>query len=87
MTHPLLFLGEVTIRYSVDESEELARVTQLYQNVGDNMTQETASETLTSTLQGFQLSADDAESIVDKFNEVAKYYWLNLWKRRGHYAL
>lgn len=62
--------------YSIPESEELARVTQLYVNVGDNMSTETASENLISTLQGFQLDASEAENIIDKFNEVAKF-WRN----------
>ena len=34
------------------------------------MTQETASQSLVSTLQGFNMQADQAESIVDKLNEV-----------------
>ena len=62
--------------YSIPESEELARVTQLYVNVGDNMSAETASENLISTLQGFQLDASEAQDIIDKFNEVAKF-WRN----------
>ena len=60
--------------YSLPDSKELARVTSLYQNVGDNMTQESASKSLISTLQGFQLDASEAESIIDKFNEVANNY-------------
>lgn len=60
--------------YSVDDAEKLARVTTLYQTVGDNMTQETASESLISTMKGFQLDADQAESVVDRINEVANNY-------------
>lgn len=60
--------------YSVDQAEELARVNTLFQTVGDNMTQETASQSLISTMKGFQLDAEQAESIVDKFNEVANHY-------------
>jgi len=60
--------------YSLDDAEQLAKVTQLYQNVGDNMTREKASESLISTLQGFHIAADDAESVVDKFNEVANNF-------------
>lgn len=56
--------------YSVDQAEELARVTTLYQNVGDNIDQQTASENLISALQGFQISADESERVIDKFNEV-----------------
>ena len=60
--------------FSIPESEELARVTQLYVNVGDNMSAESASENLISTLQGFQLEAKDSERIIDMFNEVANNF-------------
>jgi DNA repair exonuclease SbcCD ATPase subunit len=56
--------------WSLDDAKKLSDVTTLYQRVGDNMTQESASESLVSTLQGFNMQADEAESIVDKFNEV-----------------
>lgn len=59
---------------SIPDAEKLAKTTQLYVNVGDNMSTETASENLISTLQGFQLDASKAESIIDKFNEVANHY-------------
>ena len=58
-------------------------MTTLYQKVGDNMTQEIASENLVSTLQGFKLKAKDAGSIVDKFNEVAKHVLAKLVVIRG----
>ena len=71
MTYPLLsYIEEVTKRYNLDEAKKLSDATTLYQRVGDNMTQETASESLISTLQGYQLDASEAESIIDKFNEV-----------------
>ena len=60
--------------YSLDDAKKLSDVTTLYQRVGDNMTQESASESLVSTLQGFNMQADEAESIVDKFNEVANNF-------------
>ena len=56
--------------YSLDESKELSDATTLLQKVGDNMTQESSSEGLISVLKGFQKDADEAESIVDKVNEV-----------------
>ena len=62
--------------FDIDESEELARVSTLYKNVGDGIDIETANNSLISTLQGFQLDASEAESIIDKFNEVAKF-WRN----------
>ena len=60
--------------YDVTAAEELARVTTLYKNVGDDITIDDASESLISTLQGFQLAYTDAESIIDKFNEVSNNF-------------
>lgn len=60
--------------YDVDAAEELARVTTLFKNVGDDMSAETASEYMISALQGFQIAAEDAERIVDAYNEVANNY-------------
>ena len=60
--------------YNIDQAEELARISTLYKNVGDGIDIETANNSLISTLQGFQLDASEAESIIDKFNEVANNY-------------
>ena len=60
--------------YNLEDSKLLSDVTTLYQKVGDNMTQETASQSLVSTLQGFNLQASQAESIIDKFNEVSNNF-------------
>lgn len=60
--------------YDVDAAEELARVTTLFTTVGDNMSADDASSFLISSLQGFQLSAEQAEDIVDKYNEVANNF-------------
>lgn len=60
--------------YGIDEAEQLAKVSQLYVNVGDGIDMDSANESLISTLQGFQLPVDEAESIIDKFNEVANNY-------------
>ena len=57
--------------YSVQEAEKLADVTTLLEKVGDNMTQESASSGLTSTLKGFQKSADEAQKIADAVNSVS----------------
>lgn len=46
----------------------------MFQTVGDNMTQESASQSLVSTLQGYQLGVDKAEDIIDKYNEVANNF-------------
>lgn len=57
--------------YSIDDSEKMARATQLFQNVGDNMSRETASDTLISTMKAFNIDANDATSTISKYNEVA----------------
>lgn len=56
--------------YSIPDSKQLAEVSQLYKNVGDGINIDEANESLISTLQGFKLEADQAEHIVDVFNEV-----------------
>lgn len=58
--------------YSIPDSKQLAEVSQLYKNVGDGINIDEANESLISTLQGFKLAADQAEHIVDVFNEVSK---------------
>lgn len=73
--------------YNLKDSKYLSDITTLYQKVCDNMTQETASQSLISTLQGFQLKASDAGSILDKINEVAKNMLAKLVVIRGVYTL
>ena len=60
--------------YNINDAENLARISTLYKNVGDGIDIDEANSSLISTLQGFQLDASDAESIIDKFNEVANNY-------------
>lgn len=57
--------------YSIPDAKQLAEISQLYKNVGDGIDIDTANESLISTLKGFQLEADQAEHIVDVFNEVS----------------
>ena len=58
--------------YSVDESEELAKVSTLYKNVGDSIESASqASEYLISTLKGFNMDASDAQHILDVINAVS----------------
>lgn len=56
--------------YSLPDAKKLAEVATLYTNVGDGIDMNTANEHLISTLQGFQLEAEDALGIIDRFNEV-----------------
>ena len=60
--------------YNLPDSKQLAEVAVLYKNVGDGIDIDSANESLVSTLQGFQMSSEDAIKIVDSFNEVANNY-------------
>ena len=58
--------------YTDKDSEELARVSALMANVGDQIDNATtASSYLISTMQGFGLVADDAEHLLDCMNQIA----------------
>ena len=57
--------------YSLPDSKELARVALLYKNVGDGIDIDAANESLISTLRGFKMEADEAEKIIDIFNNVS----------------
>ena len=57
--------------YNLPDSKELARVALLYKNVGDGIDIDTANESLISTLRGFKMEADEAEKIIDIFNNVS----------------
>lgn len=56
--------------YNLEQAKQLSDMTTLLQRVGDNMTQETSSQGLISTLRGFELDASYAQKIVDVANEV-----------------
>lgn len=56
--------------YNLEQAKQLSDMTTLLQRVGDNMTQETSSQGLISTLRGFELDASSAQKIVDVANEV-----------------
>ena len=60
--------------YNLPDSRELGEVAVLYKNVGDGIDINTANESLVSTIQGFQLQAKDAMSVIDSFNEVSNNY-------------
>lgn len=57
--------------YNIPDAKELAEVALLYKNVGDGIDITEANESLISTLKGFKLEADQAEHIIDVFNEVS----------------
>ena len=57
--------------YSIPDSKELARVALLYKNVGDGIDIDSANKSLISTLRGFKMEADEAEKIIDIYNNVS----------------
>jgi len=57
--------------YNLDEAKKLSDATTLMQKVGDNMTQESSSQGIISTLKGFQFDANEVTKIIDEVNEVA----------------
>lgn len=63
--------------YGIEDAEALAKVTSLFRNVGDELTLDTASEYLISTLKGFEMVPEQAMNIVDQFNEVANNFAIN----------
>ena len=60
--------------YSIADSETLAKTTELFEVVGDSMTQQSSQEGLTSIMKGWNMTADQSMSILDKLNEVANNY-------------
>ena len=63
--------------YNLPDSKELGEVAVLYKNVGDGISVEEANSSLVSTLQGFQMNANEAIKIVDSFNEVSNNFAIN----------
>ena len=57
--------------YNLKDAKELSDATTLLQKVGDNMTQESSSQGLISTLKGFNMQADEVGKIVDVANQIA----------------
>ncbi len=61
--------------YNIDEAEKLADVAIIYKNVGDGIENiNEASQSVIATMQAFGLGAENAMSIVDKFNAVGNNY-------------
>ena len=61
--------------YSIKDAEKLADSAVIYKNVGDGISDiNEASESIISTMQAFGVSAQDAMTIVDKFNAVGNNY-------------
>lgn len=60
--------------YAMEDASKLAETTAIYKAVGDNIDIEEATASMISTLEGFQLEAEDATSIINKFNEVSNHF-------------
>lgn len=61
--------------YSFEDSQELAKVANIYAVVGDEINSiDDATQSLISTMQAYGYSTSDAMSIVDKFNEVGNNF-------------
>lgn len=61
--------------YGVEEASKLADAAIVYKNVGDGIESITqASESIISTMKAFNIEAQDAMLIVDKFNEVGNNF-------------
>lgn len=57
--------------YSEEDSATLARVATLYQNIADSeMTAGDSASFVISQMKAFGIEASDAESVIDKVNEV-----------------
>lgn len=57
--------------YNLKDAEVLGRVATLYQNVGDGINIDEASESLISVLKAFNIEATKAELVLDRINEVS----------------
>lgn len=61
--------------YSFADSQDLANTAVMFKNVGDGIaTASDAASYLISTLQGFNLTADDSQHILDAINKVSNEY-------------
>ena len=61
--------------YSMDDATQLSEVANIYSVVGDEISGiDEASSSVISTMQAFGIQANDAISIVDKFNEVGNRF-------------
>ena len=59
--------------FSLAESKELARLSSIFQNIGDGLTANQSNEYLVSTIKGFNLEAKDAIEILDIINNVSNH--------------
>lgn len=65
--------GFARLGYSLADSAELAETAIVYNNVGDGIESiDDATESVISTMQAFNIAANDSMSIADKFNQIGR---------------
>ena len=60
--------------FSLSEAEELGQLATIYANVGDLSSIDDATNSMISTMKGFGIEAENASTILDKFNEVGNNF-------------
>lgn len=60
--------------YNINEAQELAKASVVYQNVGEISSAEEASQSIISTMKAFGIEAENVMEIVDKFNLVGNNF-------------
>ena len=61
--------------YTISEATKLAEAASIYMNVGDKIeSMDEATKSIISTMKAFGIEAEDALTIVDKYNEVGNKY-------------
>lgn len=61
--------------YNLEQATSLAKAASVYKNVGDGIDDiSQASESIISTMKAFDIEAEDAMGIVDRFNEVGNNF-------------
>lgn len=60
--------------FSLNEAEDLGQLATIYANVGDLSSIDDATNSIISTMKGFGIEAENASSILDKFNEVGNNF-------------
>lgn len=58
--------------YSIKEATELAKDAQIFVNVGDGVDIKGATDMMITAMKAFNIEAEEALSIVDKYNEIGK---------------
>lgn len=67
--------GFARLGYALEDAQRLAEIANIYAVVGDGVDNvETATSSIISTMKAFNITVDDAITIVDKYNEVGNNF-------------